>query len=240
MLSFAPISDDFNPVYIQGLRRLLALPESIGLAVCPIDDLCSETKPGLRVPIHLAGSVEKRKREYLAGRVCARNALRAAGHPGDAYPGMGDDRLPVWPDRWLGSISHSGRLAAAVAAPQSACEILGLDLQQQSGQGDLAGVQSLVAYPDEIQTIQGLELTTRLLLLFSAKESLYKALYPTVRTFQEFDAARVVGFDTHGLELQLVHDWSECWTAGMRIAVRYAVLDDYVCTVVSLPSLPGQ
>jgi 4'-phosphopantetheinyl transferase EntD len=51
------------------------------------------------------GSVEKRWREFAAGRSCARKALAASGHaPVAVLQGAG--REPVWPQGIVGSITH--------------------------------------------------------------------------------------------------------------------------------------
>src|ERR1700761_3617241 len=64
----------------------------------------------------LGRAVEKRRREFAAGRGCARRALAALGlPPAPLLPGEGG--APRWPDGVVGSITHcAGYAAAAVAA----------------------------------------------------------------------------------------------------------------------------
>ena len=69
----------------------------------------------------------KRKREFRAGRAAARAALEACGL--SPQPILRDKaRRPIWPPGFVGSISHTDHLAAAIAGDQSAFAGLGLDI----------------------------------------------------------------------------------------------------------------
>src|ERR1700716_1803425 len=69
----------------------------------------------LRLPQPLRHAVPNRQREFLAGRLCAAQALRCLGAD-STHVGMAGDRAPVWPDGVVGSITHSGGFAAAAVA----------------------------------------------------------------------------------------------------------------------------
>src|SRR5215469_16812348 len=66
----------------------------------------------------VARAVEKRRAEFATGRACAHAALDAWGAP-DAPLLPGPDRAPLWPDGFVGSISHARGACAAVAAPRA-------------------------------------------------------------------------------------------------------------------------
>lgn len=219
---------------VTALHRQLNLPPSAGLSWLPLNVLDQERLIPPPLPATLNKAVLKRQREYLTGRLCACSALRDAGHPHDVYPQMGDDRLPTWPGGWLGSISHSGDYAMAVALPQIGCDGVGIDIQQRVALKVLMDIQSMIAQPNELTQLGELDVTARLLLIFSGKESLYKALYPQVRQIKDFDAAELVHADAQTLEFRLTHDWSARWKADSRIWVRYVVFDEYVVTAACL------
>jgi enterobactin synthetase component D len=61
--------------------------------------------------------------EHLAGRIAAACALKAAGVKD--VPGTGDQRQPLWPAPWSGSISHCGTRALAVVADRP----VGIDIE---------------------------------------------------------------------------------------------------------------
>ncbi len=217
----------------NSLHQCLQLPTWSGLGCLPLSVLDQPGQPALPLPAQLHQAVSKRQREYRAGRLCANAALHAAGYPRAFYPEMGEDRLPAWPAGWLGSISHSGEFAVAVAAPESACTILGIDIQQRVTLATLLEIQALIAQPHELARFYATDSGTRLLLIFSGKESLYKALYPQVRQIQDFDAAELIHVGADGLEFRLTRHWSAQWRTGMRITVRCACFDQYVVTAVS-------
>ncbi|MFC5743279.1 4'-phosphopantetheinyl transferase family protein [Dyella tabacisoli] len=222
------------PLSSEALRQHLSLPATVGLSSLPLSVLDQPLPVYPQLPSTLSRAVNKRRREYQTGRLCACAALRNAGYPHDAYPDMGEDRLPLWPNGWLGSISHSGDYAMAAAAPQSTCIALGIDIQQRVALKALMGTQSLVAQPGELAQLESFDAVTRLLLVFSAKESLYKALYPQVRRILDFDAAELIQADAQVLEFRLTCDWSSCWDTGKRISVRYVVFDEYIVTATYL------
>lgn len=156
------------------------------------------TQAQVPLPAAVAGAVPKRQAEYLAGRLAARDALALWGC--QLPVGMGGAREPLWPQGFVGSISHQGTSAVAAASPTSHCSGIGIDLEgwlepdiaDQIWPGILSGQerQRLVSAP-----LTWSELVT---LIFSAKESLFKALYPSVGRYFDF-------LDVALLELDLRH-----------------------------------
>ncbi|SHL43804.1 4'-phosphopantetheinyl transferase family protein [Actinacidiphila paucisporea] len=129
----------------------------------------------------VARAVAKRRREYAAGRACAREALARLGVPAgpilrDAHRGA-----PHWPDGVVGSITHcDGYRAAAVAR---STDILALGIDAEPHDRLPAGVlDSIVATDAERAALAALaESDPRIhwdRLFFSAKETVYKAWYP--------------------------------------------------------------
>ncbi len=64
----------------------------------------------------VALAVETRRREFAAGRHCARTALQRLGCPATAI-GRGRLGEPLWPAGFSGSITHGRTFAAAIAFP---------------------------------------------------------------------------------------------------------------------------
>lgn len=128
-----------------------------------------------------------RDRTYTAGRHCARRALARLG----AAPGpvlIGDDRAPVWPDGVVGSITHCQGYAAAAVARAAEVAALGIDAEPHAPLP--AGVLRRVAGAgDELPVSTGQVHWDRV--LFSAKESVFKAWWPRTRTWLGFGDARV-------------------------------------------------
>ena len=183
-----------------------------------------------RLPASLRAAGAKRRTEYLAGRYCAQHALQRAGVD-EAWVGRGGDELPAWPLDWLGSISHVRGGAVAAVARRAHCRLLGVDMERIVGEHQLEALRRLVVLPGERDVLATLDAPPALTLLFSAKEALYKALYPQVREFFDFSAARAVAFDARTLTLQLTQAWGNGWPRGRCVRVHYAFEDARVFTV---------
>lgn len=178
----------------------------------------------------------KRRREFLAGRLCAYRSLLAMGVVSD-FPLATRDRLPVWPSGVLGSISHCTSIAVAMTAPRSRFHALGVDVESLITPATVADIQRSVGSDSELVFLAGaIPCRARALtLLFSAKEALYKALYPLVRQFKDFHAAEIVDCETKSLVLRLTEDWSDEWPRGTCAKVQYVWLNDEVLTAICLP-----
>ena len=142
----------------------------------------------------VARAVPKRRGEYAAGRACARAALAALG----AAPGplLRDGRgAPVWPDGVVGSITHCDGYRAAAVARSADILTIGVDAEPHGPLPD--GVLEAVHSTDEERG--ALKALTASLpqvhwdrLLFSAKETVYKAWYPYHRRFLGFEEAELL------------------------------------------------
>lgn len=123
---------------------------------------------------------------FQGGRIAARRALNQAGLADPPPILAGAHREPVWPPGWIGSISHDGEIAAAAAARIGArCTLvttplraIGLDIElTQPRRADLI---TRIGKPDEIRWCEQHpeQCSLRTLQIFSAKEAVFKALFP--------------------------------------------------------------
>ncbi len=140
----------------------------------------------------IASAVDKRRREFATGRACARTALAKLGVPAAAIL-RGSRGAPQWPPGVVGSITHcAGYRASAVALGRDVVAI-GLDAEPNDALPD--GVLRAVAGEAEQARIAALEAAHPEVswdrLLFSAKESVYKAWFPLTGRWLRFRDARV-------------------------------------------------
>jgi 4'-phosphopantetheinyl transferase EntD len=140
----------------------------------------------------LGRAVEKRRREFTTGRVCAHRALRELGVPvGPVLPGP--RREPVWPAGVVGSITHCAGYRAAAVARSDRIVTVGIDAEPNDDVP--AGVLDAVARPDERAWVAALRSRQPEVcwdrLLFSIKESIYKAWFPLARRWLGFEDAAV-------------------------------------------------
>ena len=77
---------------------------------------------------YLENVSQNRKREFIAGRFCAHEAMVLANIPPEHIQ-IGGKGEPIWPSNIVGSITHSHGYAAAAVARKSDIVSLGLDAE---------------------------------------------------------------------------------------------------------------
>jgi 4'-phosphopantetheinyl transferase EntD len=180
----------------------------------------------------VAKAVPRRREEFFAGRACARSALVALGYEGQAIrsdeEGTGMAR---WPAGTLGAISHcDGYVLAAVARRGGGAAGLGVDVE-----ANLPIEPSLARLVDQQLRDQprfadGAE---RSRLLFSIKESVFKACFAVDRAWLEFsDVSVEVGQDGSYS--------ARAWSSGKirSLAGRWVLSDMRLFTSAVLDSAP--
>lgn len=150
---------------------------------------------GVALPAGMRRAVNKRKAEFLCGRFLAALALEQLGGP-SVEIGMGEHRQPLWPDGFGGALSHSRDRAACLLSTNARLG-LGIDIETIQSDAAAANIAATVVASEERALLEaaaegfGLSFSA----VFSAKESLFKALYPRVRNYFDFHAARLVQLD---------------------------------------------
>ncbi|MFI1996282.1 4'-phosphopantetheinyl transferase [Actinoplanes sp. NPDC020271] len=137
----------------------------------------------------IASAVEKRRREFTTVRHCARIALRELGLP--AVPILPGERgAPGWPPGVVGSMTHCAGFRGCAVAFAAHVRTIGVDAEPAAPLPN--GVLEAIALPEEHVTIKALapDLPADRI-LFSAKESVYKAWFPLTRRFLQFHEARI-------------------------------------------------
>jgi 4'-phosphopantetheinyl transferase EntD len=140
----------------------------------------------------VGGAVKKRRREFTTGRHLARRALSELGvAPAALLPGP--RREPLWPSGLVGSITHCASYRAAVAARQTAIVTLGIDAEPNEPLPK--GVIEAVALAGERDRVAALCRSNPDVhwdrLLFSIKESVFKAWYPLAQRWLDFTEADI-------------------------------------------------
>ncbi len=157
-----------------------------------------------------------RTQEFQLGRLCAYEAYyKLTGKELYSLP-SGDNREPLWPADVVGSISHTHEWIAAAVARSNVVLGLGIDLEGMGrAKSDLSryitNEYDLSTHPD----FSSEELLT---IIFSAKESLYKALFPSVNKFFGFEAAAVTDIDSQNksFTIRLLMPLTSVFTPGQR------------------------
>jgi 4'-phosphopantetheinyl transferase EntD len=180
----------------------------------------------------VAGAIEDRRHEFFTGRNLARRALANAGCPPMRIL-VDENRIPIWPDGYLGSISHSGSICVAHVGRRSDFLGIGVDLEQQRAVS--RELFSYVATQDEWERLSkkkswNLDIGS---LCFSAKEAFFKAYFPVTRIFLDFfDISLEVDWSRYTFIASLVDGGKPSLGGRRSFAGRFALTGDFVATVV--------
>lgn len=193
------------------------------------------------LPAGLAKSSMRRQVDFLAGRYCAREAIRRLGC--EPAPILRRDAagLPAWPQGLVGSITHSGGFASAAVAMRHHAVGLGIDAEAIMSRAVSLEIADLVATRAERAAAEATgfkceEITT---LLFSAKESVFKCLHPLTACLFSFLDLELFELDEPEMRFsaRLLKRLSDQVVSGAVIRGAFAFAGPYCHTgVVLTPS----
>jgi enterobactin synthetase component D len=193
--------------------------------------------PGIQVPPSLARAVPKRRIEYAAGRFCAQRALTVLSAE-DALTviGTGPHGEPLWPPGIVGAITHTHEFAAAAVALKRDARAIGFDVERLTHLS--ADVLDYIAVPAEIAAltlISGMHADAVASVVFSAKEALFKCLYPEVQRYFDFRDAVIEALDPNGhFTARLLVELTPQLPRDSRFTGRFALADGRVYTAIVL------
>lgn len=190
-----------------------------------------------------SGRSVKRKAEFYAGRACARQALqilqpnqtaRLNKHPEHGFV--------LWPTGSCGAITHSQGFAAAIVAPLTSFQGIGLDAEAYLAVTKALRLAPHILTANEQRVLDQLSPVEQALFVtqvFSIKESLYKALYPLSLVFFGFQAAEVVINPQQPLiisAIKLLINLDSRWQAGHEFLCECVLLEQHVLSLVRVPT----
>jgi 4'-phosphopantetheinyl transferase EntD len=221
----------FNRTSPQVIERLV--PTTVATSETREDLLQAELFP--EETSLIARAVEKRRREFMTGRACARNALRQLGIAPVAIL-KGARGEPLWPLGIVGSITHcQGYRASAVALASNVISI-GIDADEDAPLAE--GLLERIAFGPELELAGRDDPASLDQLLFCAKEAVYKAWFPLTRRSLGFKDVEVTIDPEHQtLTARLL----VCGPAmggipSHELHGRWCAEDGILCAAVVIPS----
>jgi 4'-phosphopantetheinyl transferase EntD len=184
-------------------------------------------------------AVEKRRREFAAGRGCARKALEFFGIYNQPVP-VGPDRAPVWPANIVGSITHCDGFVGAAVARRGLIRGIGVDVERAHPlDPELVKLICSSQEREWIAEVEPPDSTDWLKLIFSAKEAAYKCLAPWCKTALEFHDLEITLQPALGrFGIRLRGDARLPDRNGVRLDGRFTTSMTHVFTAVLLTA-PG-
>lgn len=234
------MKDSKTPCFLEPLSFSKSLiPQGIELFSCHFNlshyhfDLFK--KYNVLCPESIQRAVPKRQAEYLAGRYCAIKSLALLGEPAVDIT-IGQHRNPIWPDGICASITHTHSQAISVATFSKNYQYLGIDLENKLSQETVLQIKSSIINSAEEKILNGtaLPFEDMFTVVFSAKESLFKALYPKVGAYFDFSAAKVIDvcFRSNSICLQLCEDLSSQLISGKTFTVYFSITETSIFSIV--------
>jgi 4'-phosphopantetheinyl transferase EntD len=181
-------------------------------------------------------AVEKRRREFTTTRGCARRALATLGvPPAPILPG--ERGAPQWPRGIVGSMTHCPGYRGAAVAYASDVLTIGIDAEPDDVLPD--GVLDAVSGPGERARLRDLSAVAPGPcwdhLLFSAKESVYKAWYPLAHRWLGFKDATIELVPDGTFTARLLVPGPDVQGAALTgLAGRWLARNGYVVTAIAL------
>lgn len=192
----------------------------------------------------VADAVDSRQREFTAGRNCLHRCLRNLGlqiHPPIL---MGKLREPLLPNGYVGTLSHCNGYCVAVVAHASQYLGVGLDVEHNTPLE--SGLSSLICFPDELTEVknylqdlppaQQQSYPDPGKLIFSIKESFYKAYFPQLKAYFDFlDVKVTLNLVDQTGSLQLIRPVGEQTSLDEKIYhTRFDWDANYVYSAISI------
>lgn len=182
---------------------------------------------------YLENVSQNRKREFIAGRFCAHEAMVLA-NVSPEHIQIGGKGEPIWPSNIVGSITHSHGYAAAAVARKSDIVSLGLDAEiDEPLSSRVLRRISNVQEQEWVENVGGTLVQHPGKVLFSAKEATYKAWYPITQEWLGFKEV-LINF----------HDQGNTFTVDIQkngpireMHGKYTIRKDVIVTAIEVPSL---
>lgn len=211
---------------------LLELPLYIDVAAVLVS---AETKSLLDLPpeeislIPPAASTTYRS-NFIQGRIAAHLALSKFDVPTQTAVGRGSQGEPIWPEGFVGSISHADDKAVAAVGKEAVVKAVGIDLQSIKRKLRKDIIQR-IGVADELAwcASEPSKKEERSLMLFSAKECVFKAFFPLTRVHLGFaDAALEYNDKTCSFSGRLLRSLEPYFKHGFEFTVGLSFFEEYV------------
>jgi 4'-phosphopantetheinyl transferase EntD len=177
------------------------------------------------------GAAQTRVEQFTAGRACSREALSRFGLAATTPILRGEDRAPIWPKGFVGSITHTDTWCAAAVARIEAFRAVGIDLEPATPLKE--ALWRRVCTKGERERLRdGPDPGLMGKIMFSAKEAVYKCQYTLTNQFLGFHAVELEVGD--GTFEAVFRQASGELQPGAVMSGRYLVEDGLVATACEL------
>ncbi|MCH2270834.1 MAG: 4'-phosphopantetheinyl transferase superfamily protein [SAR324 cluster bacterium] len=177
----------------------------------------------------------KRQAEFTLGRRCVHQALSKFKLESAPVLRNPETREPCWPESVRGSITHSGKIAAAAVGWTKDISGIGIDLESFSREIDF-NISRHVCVETELIRLKSLpaeQAKRDLRIIFSAKESIFKCLFPISQTYLYFKDAKItINEDNAEFSFVLSKACSGITEVGFQHSGKFSIKDNMLLTSI--------
>ena len=230
--SFDPVSHDLLAATVQHHCDVIDSSTEVRLPLLLPDAATTHLRIFHSSKTNTASGIEKRDREFKVGRFCAQHCLKQLSI--DAEVPVDIDRKPVWPAGITGSISHSENFAWAATLKQDSITGIGIDTEIIVDDPTLQQVitEITVAGERDLFPLIHSDLKTAFTIVFSAKESIYKCLYPGNGQFFGFHDVQLIAATNDSVTFAQQPSNPNFTSAPRNLTVRFVVAGHDVFTSI--------
>lgn len=181
----------------------------------------------------------KRKAQFLAGRLACCSSLQALDI-NETLVLSGENREPIWPENSLGSISHTKNFSIATTINSAMIPALGIgvDIEEMIDENELEKIKKIILITNDFTLFdKKSNLTDQqlLTLIFSCKESFFKAAYPNAGRYFDFNTVsiKLIDFKSQQVIVKSEITLSDQITAGNEYKVLFEFLDIGIPVVIT-------
>lgn len=236
------MSDEIFPSHAPGICAVFsgAYKQSLAAVRDAAEQLSTEEQQELARFTNL-----RRATQFLYGRLAAKAALEQLSEIGENYSvGRGATGEPVWPPGLLGSISHTdaaeGATAVAIVADskqeRSLCGV-GIDIesvQRAVEPGLAARILSEAERRELLADLEEGERNLTLLAALSAKEAIYKAIWPIVQRRVGFLEVELEKISCDTLSVSFNESLAGALPDGSELLVSQKISSSLLCSIAVL------
>ena len=138
--------------------------------------------------------------------------------------GTAEDRSPIWPAGFVGSLSHSDDWVWGCVARKTDVLSIGIDTELIASNAIRQDVEDTIATDSEWHLVGQLGLSPEetFTLVFSAKEAFYKCWYPLVKTYFDFFDVEIVALTPSTFSLKTLSTHPGFGSGPDVLKVHYA------------------
>jgi enterobactin synthetase component D len=174
-----------------------------------------------------------RKVQFETGRSCAAQILGELGCQLGTV-NKSADGAPIWPEGFVGSITHANNLVGLAIASTNSVRSIGIDLESVLSECTAREIEPVCLLCSEVALCAAINFdrTVFISICFSAKEAFFKCVYPLVGIFFDFLDAEIQHLDiaANRLSIRLLRSLSVEFQTGMIFHGSYRLYDKYIFT----------